>query len=76
MCVVPLVPLELDSDADSSQGSTPPYIVCTTIYWDSVDDIKKALAAPESKETGADLANFTDVHPAIWISDVAGQNKL
>lgn len=59
-----------------SQGSTPPYIVVTTIYWDSLDDVKNALGAPESKETGADVANFTDVYPVIWMADVAGQNKL
>jgi len=60
----------------SLDGSTPPYIVVTTIYWDSLDDVKNALGAPESKETGADVANFTDVYPVIWMADVAGQNKL
>jgi uncharacterized protein (TIGR02118 family) len=59
-----------------SQGSTPPYIVCTTIYWDSVDNLKAALGAPEAKETSADVARFTNVYPTIWISDVVGSKKL
>lgn len=38
--------------------------------------MKSALGAPESKETAADVANFSDVYPVIWVSDVTGTNKL
>ncbi len=64
------------SPALSLDGSMPPYIVQTTVYWDSVEDLKKALGAPESEETGADIAKFSDVHPVIWVSEVQGAGTL
>ena len=56
---------------DSLDGNPPPYIVQATVLWDSVEDLKEALAKG-SKETGVDVANYTDVYPEIWISKVTG----
>jgi len=57
-------------------GAQPPYIVQTTIYWDSLDQLKSALEDPKSKETGEDVAKFSNVYPAIWLSNVTGTNTL
>ncbi|KAJ9605922.1 hypothetical protein H2200_009771 [Cladophialophora chaetospira] len=56
---------------DSLDGKPPPYIVQATVHWDSVADLKKALAEG-SAESGKDVANYTDVYPEIWISKVTG----
>ncbi|KAF9894012.1 hypothetical protein FE257_008983 [Aspergillus nanangensis] len=52
-------------------GSEMPYIVQTTIEWDSVDDLKRALSAPDADKTKEDIPKFTDVVPEIWVSKVA-----
>ena len=60
----------------SLDGNMPPYIVQTAIYWDSVDDLQKALGAPESKETSADVASFSDIYAVIWVREVQGTRDL
>lgn len=58
---------------DALDGHPPPYLVQATIHWDKIEDIREALAKG-SKETGADIANYTDVKPLMWISKVTGEN--
>lgn len=54
---------------DSVDGSTPPYCVQASIWWDSVEDFKKALMEG-SEETRKDIPHYTDVDPVIWVSRV------
>ncbi len=56
---------------DSLDGNPPPYIVQATVLWDSVNDLKEALAKG-SEESGKDVGNYTDSVPEIWISKVTG----
>lgn len=59
------------SAADALDGSTPPYCAQATLDFDSVEDLKEALAKG-SAESGKDIANYTDVAPVIWVSRVEG----
>lgn len=54
---------------DSLDGSTPPYCVQATVYWDKIEDFKNALANG-SEETRKDIPIYTDVEPVIWSSRV------
>jgi len=54
------------SSADSLDGSTPPYCAQATIYFDTMDQVKQALS--NSAETQADIKNYTNVAPVVWVS--------
>lgn len=56
-------------------GAASPYVVQTTIEWDSVEDMKGALTAPDSQKTREDIPKFTDVVPEIWVSTVAASKS-
>lgn len=47
-------------EADSLDGSEPPYAVIAHVTWKSVADFKAAMGSEGSKETGQDVANYTD----------------
>lgn len=56
------------SKETSLDGSTPPYCVQANVHFKDLASLQAALGSEGSKETGADVANFTDVQPAIWVS--------
>ena len=60
------------SQEDSLDGSLPPYCVQATVTFESMKSMREALAKG-SKETGADVANYTDVVPVIWVSRVVAE---
>lgn len=49
-------------------GETPPYLVQTTCYFDTVESFKMALEKG-SEETKPDVAKFSNVFPVIWIAE-------
>jgi len=50
-------------------GSPAPYAGVGTMYFDSVDDFGKAFG-PNAEKILGDLPNFTNIQPAIQISEV------
>lgn len=49
-------------------GATPPYLVQTTCTFDTFENFKLALENG-SEESKADLDNFSNVFPQIWIGE-------
>jgi len=47
-----------------------PYVAAAHFIFDSVDDMKAALASEAMKEITADVANYTTISAVIQISDV------
>lgn len=58
---------------DPFSGQAPPYGVQTTVIFESVDAFKAAMADEGSKVTGEDVANFSNVFPAIWTGEVGAK---
>jgi uncharacterized protein (TIGR02118 family) len=56
-------------------GNTPPYLVQTTCYFDTVENLKKAFEKG-ADETGPDVANFSNVFPHIWIGEKGKSGTL
>lgn len=53
--------------------SPPPYCVLATVTFASLAHAKEALMTA-SEETGKDIANYTNVVPAVWVArDVAAE---
>lgn len=63
------------SKEDSLDGNTPPFCVQAAVQFSSMDSMKGALTSEGSKETGADVANYTNVTPVIWVSKLVAENK-
>jgi uncharacterized protein (TIGR02118 family) len=57
---------------DPVTGQAPPYGVQTTIYFDTVDDFKKALGGPMAEECSNDVKKFSNVYPSIWVGEITG----
>lgn len=55
---------------DPLTGKPPPYLVQTTIYWETKDDFLKALGGPMKDECAADVLKFSNIFPLIWTGDV------
>lgn len=62
-------------DPCPATGQTPPYLVQTTCYFDSVGDFKAALENG-SKETKPDVEKFSNVFPVIWVGEGVKQVTL
>ncbi|ETN37430.1 uncharacterized protein HMPREF1541_08421 [Cyphellophora europaea CBS 101466] len=60
---------------DPVTGEAPPYGVQTTIYWETVEDFKAAMADAGSAVTGKDVERFSNVWPVIWTGEVAGSEE-
>lgn len=60
---------------DALTGKTAQYLVQTTCFFDSVEDVKTALEKG-SEESGKDVEKFSNVWPEIWIADVGASNVL
>lgn len=55
--------------AGGAPGAPSPFIACCSVYCESAERLQAAIG-PHVKEIMADIANYTDVHPVVWISDV------
>lgn len=49
-------------------GQTPPYLVQATCYFDTVENFKLARDNG-GEETKADVYNFSNVFPTIWVGN-------
>lgn len=56
---------------DTFDGKAPRYVVQATLFFDSVEGLREAFAKG-SEETLADISNYTDVQPEMWIGKVVG----
>ena len=54
--------------AGREPGGQPPFAAACSVYCESVEAVRAALAA--HPEIRADVPNYTDVQPLIWFSDV------
>ena len=65
-----LVRWEVDKGlAGGAPGSPAPFVCIGHIYFNSLDDLKKAVAA-HGKELFADVPNFTNITPQVQISEL------
>ncbi len=55
--------------AGGAPGSAPPYAAIGHLYFDSVEAFQAAFG-PHAKEIMADIPNYTDVQPAVQVSEV------
>lgn len=55
--------------AGGAPGSASPYLGACSIACHSVESLQKALGQ-HGKEIVADIANYTDSQPVMWISEV------
>jgi len=55
--------------AGGAPGSPSPYLGACSITCPSAEALQSALA-PHAKEIIADVANYTDSEPVMWISEV------
>jgi uncharacterized protein (TIGR02118 family) len=55
--------------AGGAPGSPPPYLAACSFACESAEALQKALG-PHAKEIMADIPNYTDAKPVMWISEV------
>ena len=55
--------------AGGAPGAPPPYFAACSVYCESVEALQGALG-PHAKEIMADVPNYTDAQPVVWISEV------
>jgi uncharacterized protein (TIGR02118 family) len=55
--------------AGGAPGAPSPYTASCSVYAESVEALQAAMN-PHIPEILADIANYTDAQPVIWISDV------
>ena len=55
--------------AGGAPGAPLPFAAACSVYCDSVEALQAAIG-PHIAEIQADIANYTDVQPVIWVSDV------
>ena len=56
--------------AAGAPGAPSPYLAACSVLAESVEVLQGALG-PHLPEIRADVANYTDAEPVIWISEVA-----
>jgi uncharacterized protein (TIGR02118 family) len=54
--------------AGRAPGDQPPFAAACSVYCESVEAVRAALAA--HPEIRADVHNYTDIQPLVWFSDV------
>ena len=55
--------------AGGAPGAPLPFFAACSIYCESVEALQQALG-PAGKEIMADIPNYTDTQPVVWISEV------
>lgn len=67
-----LVRYEVDKGvAGGAPGAPPPYVSIGHVYFHSLGELQKAVAA-HGQELFADVPNFTDITPQVQISEIVG----
>lgn len=57
-------------------GIRPRYIIQATLQFESMEGLLAALAAPETNKTRADIFNYTNVEPEIWVLKEVGRSMI
>ena len=52
------------------------YIIQATLHFESMQGLVAALAASETKMTRADISNYTNVKPDIWVLKEFARNTV
>ena len=60
--------------AGGAPGAASPFLAACSISCESVDTLQRALA-PHAPEIMADITNYTDVQPVIWIAESVGEQQ-
>jgi uncharacterized protein (TIGR02118 family) len=55
--------------AGGAPGAPSPFIAACSFYCESVESLQAAIG-PHVPEIMADIPNYTDLEPVIWISEV------
>lgn len=55
--------------AEIDKGVSGPYVAAVHMYFDSMDSLQAGMAAPETAEVMADVANYTNATPVLQISE-------
>jgi uncharacterized protein (TIGR02118 family) len=55
--------------AGGAPGAPSPFLGACSIACESLDALQRAMA-PHTKEILADIRNYTDSEPVVWVSDV------
>jgi uncharacterized protein (TIGR02118 family) len=55
--------------AGGGPGTPPPFFAACSITCASAESLQQAMA-PHQKAIQADVANYTDARPVVWISEV------
>lgn len=55
--------------AGGAPGAPSPFLAACSVVCESVASLQAALG-PNAKEIMADIPNYTDVQPVVWISEV------
>lgn len=56
--------------AEIDKGVNGPYVAGVHFRFESLDAVNAALAAPETAEVLADVANFTNITPVMQMSEI------
>ena len=65
-----LVRWEVDKGlAGGAPGSNPPFVCSGHLYFNSLDDFQKGMAA-HGAELFADVPNYTDIEPQVQVSEI------
>lgn len=69
---IPMVKAAWNIDrVEIDTGINGPYVAAAHIFFDSMDAMQAAMAAPSTAEVMADLANYTNAQPVMQISETA-----
>jgi uncharacterized protein (TIGR02118 family) len=60
--------------AGGAPGAPSPYLAACSIVFESLEAMQQALG-PHAKAIQADIANYTDAQPVIWISEVVVEHS-
>ena len=58
--------------AGGAPNAPAPFLAACSIYCESLEALQRALA-PHAGEIMADVPNYTDAQPVIWISEAVGE---
>ena len=54
------------------KGINGPNVAAVHFYFDSLEAFQGALASPKTAEVMADVANYTNIQPAMQVSEIVG----
>ena len=68
MCVAAWSPVKAEID----KGVNGPNVAAVHFYYDSMEQFQAAMGSPKTGEMMADVANYTNIAPAMQISEIVG----